>query len=161
MGSQVLQRTQISTRAIVYAGLIAAAYAVSTIALAPVSFGPVQFRVGGLLMPLALISPAYGLGLAVGVGLANLVSPFGWYDFALMPLVIFVVAQVVYRFRRWPLITLLVMAAVNASAIAYFPLYLGGGIPVWPTVALIFVSLAALYLIGWYGIWRNVREWMA
>lgn len=160
MGSKTMQRTKMSSRSIVFAGLFAAAYAVSTIALAPISFGPVQFRVGGLLMPLALINPAYGLGLAVGVGIANLASPFGWYDYALMPLVTFVITQIGYRFRHWPAVTLTMMAVALATAIAYFPLYMGGGIPVWPTVALVFISLFVLYLTGWYGIWRNVREWL-
>lgn len=109
-------------------------------------------------MPLALINPIYGLGLAVGVGLANLFSPFGWYDFALMPLVVFVITQVAYQFRRWPAVTLPVMAAASAAAITYFPLYLGGGIPFWPTVLWVFVSLLSLYLAGWYIVWRNLPD---
>lgn len=111
-------------------------------------------------MPLALINPVYGLGLAVGVGLANLTSPFGWWDYAIMPLVVFVITQVAYQLRRWPWATLPIMAALAAAAIAYFPLYLGGGIPFWPTVVFVFLSLIALYLFGWYGIWRNLREWL-
>lgn len=160
MGSQTMYRTQSTARTVVFAGLFAAAYAVSTIALAPISFGPVQFRVAGLLVPLALVNPAYGLGLAVGVALANLMSPFGWYDFALMPLVMFVITQIGYQFRHWPWATLPAMAVASATAIAYLPLYLGGGIPWWPTVAFVFASLIVLYLAGWYGMWRNMREWL-
>lgn len=117
-----------------------------------------QFRVAGLLIPLALVHPAYGLGLAVGVGLANLVSPFGWYDFLLMPLAILATSALGYRLRRYPWVVLPVMAALNALAIAYFPLYLGGGIPWWPTAAFIFVSLLVLYLTG-YALLRHTPLW--
>lgn len=143
-----------SARTIVYAGLVGAAYAVLTIALAPISFGPVQFRIAGLLMPLALINPVYGIGLAIGVGLANLFSPFGWHDFALMPLVVLATSRLAYRLRRWPWLALTIMAVINASAIAFFPLYLGGGIPMWPTMLLVFVSLIVLYLVG-YAVLRK------
>lgn len=154
MGSQTMQRTQMSTRTIVFAGLIAATYAVVTIALAPISFGPIQLRLATLLIPLCLVSPVYGLGLAIGIGLANLASPFGIYDYALMPLASFIAMQVGYRFRSTPWVTLPLMAVWSAMAIAYFPLYLGGGIPWWPTAAYIFVSLLALYLIG-YAVLRK------
>lgn len=159
MGSKTMQRTQAATtRTIVYAGLIAAAYAVTTIGLAPISFGPIQFRLAGLLVPLALVNPVYGLGLAVGLGLANLASPFGVYDYGLMPLALFIATQVGYRFRRYPLVILPVMAAWSAAAIAYFPLYLGGGIPWWPTAAFIFASLLVLY-IGGYALLRRTPLW--
>src|SRR5690606_34454546 len=148
MRGQAMQRQETtSTRTLVYAGLIGAAYAVTTIALAPISFGPIQFRLAGLLVPLALVSPVYGLGLSVGLALANLASPFGIYDYALMPLALYVATQVGYRFRRYPYVTLPLMAAWSALAIAYFPLYLGGAIPWWPTAAYIFVSLLILYII--------------
>jgi hypothetical protein len=148
------------SRSIVFAGLFAAAYVVSTMMLSPIAFGPIQFRVGGLLVPLALINPAYGLAMALGTALSNITSPFGWYDWAVMPVVVLAVTQIAYRLRRWPPIALLGMAATMALSIAYFPLYMGGGIPWQPTALAVFVSVASLYLVGWYGIWRNVREWL-
>lgn len=117
-----------------------------------------QFRVAGLLIPLALVNPAYGLGLAVGVGLANLFSPFGWYDFLLMPIAILITSRLGYQTRSRPWSALLLMAVLNALAIAFFPLYLGGGIPWWPTAGLIFVSLFVLYAIG-YPLLRRSPLW--
>lgn len=154
MGGQNMQRTQNATTRIVYAGLIAATYAVLTLALAPLSFGPIQFRLASLLIPLALVSPTYGLGLSVGLALANLASPFGIYDYVLMPIALYIATQIGYKARRWPWLTLPLMAAWSAMAIAYFPLYLGGAIPWWPTAAYIFVSLLTLYLIG-YAVLRR------
>lgn len=154
MRSTTMQSTT-TTRHTVFAGLIGAAYAVATLALAPVSFGPIQFRIAGLLVPLALMHPAYALGLAVGLALANLMSPFGAWDYFAMPVALYLACRLGYRMRRAPWLALPVMAAWSAAAIAYFPLHLGGGIPFWPTAGLIFVSLLVLYLVGWYGIWRN------
>lgn len=141
-------------RLIVYAGLVAAAYAVATIALGPISYGPLQFRVAGLLKPLALVSPVMGLGLAVGVALANLTSPFGMWDFVAMPIVSYGAALIAYRLRHLPWLAMVVQAMLIAVGVACFPLYLGGGIPIWPTVAFIFASECSLYLLG-YALLRH------
>lgn len=148
-----------TSRIIVYAALTAAAYAVVTIALAPISYGPIQLRVAGLLKPLALLSPIMGLGLAVGVGLANLTSPFGAWDFVAMPIVSYLAALVAYSLSRLPWLAMVVQAAIIAVGVAVFPLYLGGGIPVWPTVAWVFVSECSLYLIG-YALLRRTPLWV-
>lgn len=142
------------SRLIVYAALTAAAYAVATIALAPISYGPIQLRVAGLLKPLALLSPVLGLGLAVGVALANLTSPFGAWDFVAMPIVSYLAALTAYALRRLPWLAMVVQAAIIAAGVALFPLYLGGGIPIWPTVAWVFASECALYLVG-YALLRH------
>ncbi len=95
-----------------------------------------------------------GLGLAIGVGLANLASPFGPYDFLIMPLVSFAASLVAYRMRRWPWMAMVVQAAIVAAGVAVFPLHMGGGIPVWPTVAFVFASEVTLYLVG-YAVLRK------
>jgi uncharacterized membrane protein len=139
---------------IVYAGLVAASYAVITIALAPISYGPIQFRLAGLLKPLAIVSPVLGVGLSLGVGLANLTSPFGAWDFVIMPLVTLLAANIAWRLRRWAWAAMVIQAAIVALGVAIFPLGLGGGIPVWPTVAFVFASECTLYLAG-YALLRN------
>ncbi len=139
---------------IAYAGLVAAAYAVTTVAFGSISYGPVQLRLSGLLKPLALLSPVMAWGLAVGVALGNLTSPFGMWDFVAMPVVSFVAAQVTWRLRRWPWLAMVVQAAIISVGVAVFPLGMGGGIPWWPTVALVFGSECAVYLAG-YALLRN------
>lgn len=153
---EAIRRTETpnQTRLIVYAGIIAAAYAVITIALGPISYGPIQLRVSGLLKPLALVSPIIGIGLAVGVALANLTSPFGAWDFVAMPIVSLLAATIAYRLRRYPWLAMVVQAAIIALGVAVFPLYLGGGIPIWPTVAWVFASECSLYVFG-YILLRN------
>ena len=157
MGNRALQWNQEATREIVCAGLIAAAYAVLTMALAPVSFGPLQMRVATLLVPVFLLDRRYALGVALGVALGNLLSPFGWYDWAIMPLVSYASYMAAWQVRRYPWAALLVSACIVAAGVAYLPLHLGGGIPFWPTVVAVFVPQLALYLAGWYGIWRKLQ----
>lgn len=148
---------QLDTRSIVYSALIAAAYVVLTLVLAPIGYGPIQLRVAGLLMAAALLSPTYVLGLAVGVGLANLTSPFGAWDFLAMPLVSYGAGLLAYTLRHFGWGAVLLQASVTAIGVTLFPLYMGGGIPVWPTVAFVWVSNTLIFLAGWFVIWRNLK----
>ena len=52
--------------------VIAALYAALTIALAPISYGPVQFRVSEVLTALPFLMPGSVLGITIGCVLANL-----------------------------------------------------------------------------------------
>lgn len=60
--------------------VIAALYAAITMALAPVSYGQVQFRVSEAMTLLAFIDPWYIPGLVLGCALANISSPLGPID---------------------------------------------------------------------------------
>lgn len=60
--------------------LVAAIYFVLTLMLAPVSYGPVQFRVAEILNMLAFYNPVFGPGVTLGVFFSNLSSPLGIYD---------------------------------------------------------------------------------
>lgn len=151
---------RLPTRTIVFAGLAAAAYMLATVIFAPISYGPFQFRLAGILKPLALRHPFFSWALAVGVALANLASPFGAWDFVLMPIVSFVAARTCWLLRRWPLPALFLQAVVIAIGVAVFPLGIGGGLPVWPAVLFIFGSEATLYLVG-YLVLRRTPLWDA
>ena len=157
---ETISTERISSRIIVYAGLTAAAYAVMTIAFGPLSYGPLQFRVSGLFKPLALRHPFMAWALAIGVLLANLMSPFGLWDFVAMPLVSFVAARLCWQLRRWPIPALLIQAIIIAAGVAYFPLGIGAGLPWWPTAGLVFASEAILYLTGWF-VLRQTPIWDA
>lgn len=99
-----------------------------------------------------------GLGLSVGVALANLFSPFGAWDFVAMPFFSYIASITAYRFRDWPWFAMVLQALMVSVAVALFPLHMGGGIPVWPTVAFVFVSECTLYLIG-YAVLRKTPLW--
>lgn len=60
--------------------IIAAVYAALTIAIAPLSYGPVQFRFSEILVFLAFYNIRYIPGLILGCFIANLFSPMMSYD---------------------------------------------------------------------------------
>lgn len=70
----------ITPRTIAYTGIIAAAYAAATLAIAPLSFGPIQLRFSEILVLLMFIDKAYAPGLILGCILANALSPMGMVD---------------------------------------------------------------------------------
>lgn len=144
-----------TTRAIVRAGMIAAAYWIVTVALAPISYGPVQLRLSGLLYPLALFAPEYAVGFGVGVFLANLNSPFGLLDMAVMPLATAAACALAYRLRNWPVFALALHAAITAACVSVFPLGIGAGLPVLMTLPGILASQLIVVFSGWLIIWRN------
>ncbi|WP_291648103.1 QueT transporter family protein [Clostridium sp.] len=68
------------TKKLVKAALVAAIYAALTIVLAPISYGPVQFRLSEILVLLAFIDPFYIGGLTLGCLLANILGGLGIMD---------------------------------------------------------------------------------
>ncbi len=63
---------KITTKRLVSLSLVAAIYVVSTLAIAPLSYGPVQFRISEILNLLAFINPVYGIAVTLGCFIANL-----------------------------------------------------------------------------------------
>ena len=143
------------TRRIVRMAIIAALYYVFTMVLAPISFGALQFRAANLLKPLALLSPDFGWGLSLGVFFANTASPFGALDFVVMPIIDLCMVFVVWKLRGQPVIALGLQAIVTGAAVAYFPLYLGGGVPLAFTLLPIITAQAIAGYAGHYLIWNN------
>ena len=64
--------TKSTTLRLTTSAVIAALYAALTIALAPISYGPVQFRVSEVLTVLPFLMPSTVSGIVVGCVLANL-----------------------------------------------------------------------------------------
>jgi hypothetical protein len=68
------------------AAVIAAAYAALTVYLAPVSYGPVQFRIAEVLKPLVIWEPHLIPAFVIGNFLGNLTSPYaGPWELVWMP----------------------------------------------------------------------------
>ena len=80
-----------TTRRIVTAAIVGALYAVLTIVLAPISYGPVQCRISEVLCILPFFMPCTTWGLFFGCAIANIASAAG------LPDIIFVRLQ-----RLWP-----------------------------------------------------------
>ena len=71
---------KINTRNLITAAIIGALYAVLTMVLAPISYGPVQFRVSEVLCILPFFMPYTSWGLFIGCIVANLMSAAGLLD---------------------------------------------------------------------------------
>ena len=66
----------INIRKIAFAGVVAALYASLTMAIAPVSYGPIQFRIAEALCILPFFFPFSVWGLFIGCIAANMLSPY-------------------------------------------------------------------------------------
>lgn len=88
---------------VVQAAIIAAIYIVLTLLFAPISFGPVQFRVSESLTILPFILSSSVPGLTVGVFLANLFNPdnLGIVDILFGTMATFISALATYYIRRY------------------------------------------------------------
>ena len=69
-----------SVKKIVFAAMVGALYAALTFALAPISYGDVQFRVSEVLCIQPFFMPSSVWGLFVGCALANVISAYGIMD---------------------------------------------------------------------------------
>ena len=71
----------LSVRRVAFAGVVAALYVALTFAVAPIAFGPLQFRISEALTILPFFFPVAVPGLFVGCAIANwLLSPYGILD---------------------------------------------------------------------------------
>lgn len=128
--------------------IISALYCVLTIALNPISFGPFQFRVANLLMALMFFDVDFCFGLAIGVFLGNLMSPFGPLDYLIMPIVTLTSALLAYWMRKYWYVGIVVWALITSAGVALFPLGIGAQLPFLITFPAILISQLILGFLG-------------
>jgi uncharacterized membrane protein len=87
------------TRFLATAAIIAAIYCAVTVLLAPISYGPVQFRVSEILTVLPFFTPAAIPGLFIGCLISNIFSPNGFWDIIIGSLASLIAA---YLSRKMP-----------------------------------------------------------
>lgn len=146
---------KLSSKTIAYASAFAAMYIVVTVYVSPISYGPVQLRIANLLNAVVLLNPAFALGIAFGVGISDLFSPFGVWDWGVMPFITLGAGLLAWRMRAWPVPAIVLNAILISIGVALFPLGQGGGIPFFPTILLVMLPLVAVELIGYVLIWRR------
>ena len=71
---------KLSVKTMTIMAMVAAIYAVITVAQAAIGFGPIQFRVAESLNLLAFFNPIFAPAVLLGVFLANFFSPYGLVD---------------------------------------------------------------------------------
>ena len=84
------------TKRLTRTALIAAIYAVVTLAIAPFAYGNIQFRISEVLVLLAVFDPLYIGGLTLGCLIANLLGPNGPMDVIFGTLATFISVYTIY-----------------------------------------------------------------
>lgn len=73
-------KTKIRTLDIVQIAIVAALYAVLTVAISPIAYGPIQFRISEILVLLCFYNKKYCVSMTLGCLIANLFSPMALLD---------------------------------------------------------------------------------
>lgn len=145
------------TKVVVRAGLIAALYIALTGALAPISFGPLQFRVAETLTVLPILFPEAVPALFVGVLISNIIfGGLGMPDIIGGSLTTLIAAYVTYRYRR-NFVAYLSPVVFNAVCVsAYLSAILN--VPYLPTVLSIGASEALIVLLLGYPVVQLLKK---
>jgi len=131
------------TRKITQGAIIAAAYAALCLAAAPISYGPVQFRIAEALCVLPYFTPVAIPGLFVGCVLANIIGGFGLYDIIFGSLATLLAAFCSYKLRKYKWLVPLPAVIVNAVVVGLM-------------LSLIFAQGSVFYCIAYVGLGQAV-----
>ncbi len=108
------------------AAIIAAIYAVLTLVLAPISYGPLQVRVSEALTVLPAIKTSAIPGLFIGCAIANIIGPYGVYDLIMGSIATLIAAFVTYLFRNKASLAPLPPVIINGIIIGVMLHYIYG-----------------------------------
>ena len=143
-----------TARRVAVAGVVGALYVTLSLIVAPLAYGPLQFRLGEVLKPLVIKYPVTIPAFAVGVGLVNLFSPLaGGLELVLMPVVNlvggvvcwFVARRVGGTFGTYAASVL--FALIIAAGVATV-LHLAAGLPYFVAFGSVAVSEVILLSLG-------------
>ncbi|MEI6131508.1 MAG: QueT transporter family protein [Bacillota bacterium] len=109
-----------SIRVITTGAIIAALYFVLAILFAPISFGPIQFRVSEALTILPIFTPAAIPGLFLGCIMANLFGGAGPIDIVFGSLATLGAALVTHRLRGNIFLAILPPIVFNGLIVGYY-----------------------------------------
>lgn len=137
-----------TTKRMLQGAIIAAIYAVLTILLAPISYGPMQVRVSEALTILPALTPAGIPGLFVGCLVSNILGPYGIVDVVVGSAASLLAAIASYRLKEKPLLVPLPPVVFNGVLIGGM-LHFAYGVPNLPA-CMAWVALGQL--IACYGL---------
>ena len=133
-----------------YGAAIAAIYVVLTMAFAPISFGPIQFRIAEALCILPFFTPAAVPGLFIGCLLSNLLCGAAPLDVIFGSLATLIGAMGSYAFRRNRWLVCLPPIAANMAVIPWVLRYAYGSEAMIP-YATVTVGIGEILAIGVLG----------
>jgi uncharacterized membrane protein len=142
------------SRRVAVAGVVGALYVVLSLIVAPLAYGPLQFRLGEVLKPLVIKYPVTIPAFAVGVGLVNLFSPVaGGLELVLMPVVNLVGGVLCWSLARrvggtaGTYVASLLFALIIAAGVATV-LHFAAGLPYLVAFGSVAVSEVILLFLG-------------
>ncbi|MDR1875425.1 MAG: QueT transporter family protein [Synergistaceae bacterium] len=135
-------------RRVATGAMIAAVYAAVTMLLAPISYGPVQFRVSEALTLLPFYLPEAIPGLFIGCVLANFLSAWGVADVLVGGSATLLAA---YLTRKMPRLWLAALPPVLVNMVFIGALlHVLASVPLWSTMLYVGLGQAgACYLLGY------------
>lgn len=107
--------------------IVAAIYVVSTMAIAPIGYGAIQFRVSEILNLLAFFNPMYGISLVLGCAIANLFSPYGLYDLffgtlsTLISVIFIIKSKNLFIASLWPSLFIPILVGIEITILTNMP----------------------------------------
>lgn len=137
-----------TTKRILQGAIIASIYAVLTILLAPISYGPMQVRVSEALTILPAMTPAGVPGLFVGCLVSNVLGPYGIVDVVVGSTASLLAALASYKLRERPILVPLPPVIINGILIGGM-LHFAYGVPNLPA-CMAWVALGQL--LACYGL---------
>jgi uncharacterized membrane protein len=145
---------QSPARRVALAGVVGALYVVLSLLVAPLAYGPLQFRLGEVLKPLVIKYPATIPAFAIGVGIVNLFSPqAGGLELILMPIVNLIGGTICWFVARriggvaGTYVASVIFALIIAAGVATV-LHFAAGLPYLLAFGSVAVSEVVLLLLG-------------
>ena len=138
------------TRNMTQGAMIAAIYVVLTVTLAPISYGPIQFRISEALCILPYFTPAAIPGLFIGCLLSNLIGTAALLDVVFGSLATLIGAVGSYALRRNKWLVCMPPILANTVIIPWVLRYAYGSPDLIP-VAMATVGIGEIAAIGVLG----------
>lgn len=137
-----------NTANLVRLAFVAAMYATLTVAIAPLSYGDIQFRFSEVLVLLCFYRRDYAPALILGCFIANLFSPMGLMDIIFGTLATAAAVLPMYRMRNIYIAALL--PVVGNGIIVGAELTIAFGTPIW--LNMLAVAFGELVTVGMIGV---------
>lgn len=133
---------------LVQIAIVATLYVALTWALAPISYGSIQFRISEILMLLVLFKPSYAIGLILGCFISNTTSSLGWYDMVFGTLATIIALIPMLKIKN--IYVSAIFPVVSNAIIVAIELYFALGIePIWLSMLTVGLGEAVvIYLLG-------------
>jgi uncharacterized membrane protein len=141
----------LSTKYIAQVGIIGSLYAVVTIILAPISYGPIQVRVSEALTILPYLTPSAIPGLFIGCLVANIYGGLGIYDIIGGSLCTLLAAFLTFLSSKTkkPILAPIPPILINAFGVSLY-LHFLFKLPYWLTAIYIGIGeIVACFILGY------------